>query len=86
MKHKKLVLAFSGGMDSSVLLFMAAERGYEEIHTVTFDYDQRHRREMQCVPLQKWDLEEKYPNVKFYTNNNFNKNQIIKNLIKIDPI
>jgi 7-cyano-7-deazaguanine synthase len=44
---------------------MAAERGYEEIHTVTFDYGQRHRREMQCVPLQKWDLEEKYPNVKF---------------------
>jgi 7-cyano-7-deazaguanine synthase len=65
MKHKKLVLAFSGGMDSSVLLFMAAERGYEEIHTVTFDYGQRHRREMQCVPLQKWDLEEKFPNVKF---------------------
>ncbi len=64
MKNK-LVLAFSGGMDSSVLLFMAAERGYEEIHTVTFDYGQRHRREMQCVPLQKWDLEEKYPNVKF---------------------
>ena len=65
MKHKKLVLAFSGGMDSSVLLFMAAERGYKEIHTVTFDYGQRHHREMQCVPLQKWDLEEKYPNVKF---------------------
>jgi 7-cyano-7-deazaguanine synthase len=65
MKHKKIVLAFSGGMDSSVLLFMAAERGYKEIHTVTFDYGQRHRREMQCVPLQKWDLEEKYPSVKF---------------------
>jgi len=65
MKRKKLVLAFSGGMDSSVLLFMAADRGYEEIHTVTFDYGQRHRREMQCVPLQKWDLKEKYPNVKF---------------------
>ena len=64
MKNK-LVLAFSGGMDSSVLLFMAAERGYQEIHTVTFDYGQRHRREMQCVPLQKWNLEEKYPNVKF---------------------
>lgn len=64
MKNK-LVLAFSGGMDSSVLLFIAADRGYEEIHTVTFDYGQRHRREMQCVPLQKWDLEEKYPNIKF---------------------
>ncbi len=63
--NKKIVLAFSGGMDSSVLLFMAADRGYEEIHTVTFDYGQRHRKEMACVPLQKWNLQERYPNVKF---------------------
>ena len=65
MMNKKIVLAFSGGMDSSVLLFMAADRGYDEIHTVTFDYGQRHRKEMQCVPLQKWNLQERYPNVKF---------------------
>lgn len=64
MKNK-LVLSFSGGMDSSVLLFMAAERGYREIHTVTFDYGQRHRKEMECVPLQECNLKEKYPNVKF---------------------
>ena len=64
MKNK-LVLSFSGGMDSSVLLFIAADRGYKEIHTVTFDYGQRHHREMQCVPLQKWDLKEKYPDIKF---------------------
>lgn len=63
--NKKIVLAFSGGMDSSVLLFMAADRGYEEIYTVTFDYGQRHRKEMECVPLQKWNLQERYPNVKF---------------------
>ena len=65
MHNKKIVLAFSGGMDSSVLLFMAAERGYGEIHTVTFDYGQRHRREMQCVPLQQSNLQEKYPSIKF---------------------
>ena len=62
---KKLVLSFSGGMDSSVLLFMAADRGFKEIHTVTFDYGQRHRREMSNIPLQKWNLEERYPDVKF---------------------
>jgi 7-cyano-7-deazaguanine synthase len=62
---KKLILSFSAGMDSSVLLFMAAEQGFNEIHTVTFDYGQRHRREMQCVPLQKWDLRKKYPDVVF---------------------
>lgn len=63
--NDKLVLAFSGGMDSSVLLFMAADRGYKEIHTVSFDYGQRHGKELQCVTLQKWNLLEKYPDVKF---------------------
>lgn len=62
---KKLVLSFSGGMDSSVLLFMAADRGFKEIHTVTFDYNQRHKREMVNVSLQKLNLQEKYPDVKF---------------------
>jgi 7-cyano-7-deazaguanine synthase len=61
-----LVLAFSGGMDSSVLLFMAAERGYKNIYTLTFDYGQRHRNEMQCIPFQKWNLQTKYPSVNFY--------------------
>jgi 7-cyano-7-deazaguanine synthase len=63
--NDKLVLAFSGGMDSSVLLFLAADRGYKEIHTVSFDYGQRHRKELQCIVLQKWNLQNKYPNVKF---------------------
>ena len=49
---KKLVLTLSGGMDSSVLLYMAQDRGYDEIHTVTFDYGQRHKRELSCVDKQ----------------------------------
>jgi 7-cyano-7-deazaguanine synthase len=61
----KLVLAFSGGCDSSVLLFMAADRGYDEIHTITFDYGQRHKREIECIPLQQQNLKAKYPNVIF---------------------
>jgi 7-cyano-7-deazaguanine synthase len=63
--NDKLVLAFSGGCDSSVLLFLAADRGYKEIHTVSFDYGQRHRKELQCIVLQKRNLQNKYPNVKF---------------------
>ena len=49
---KKLVLTLSGGMDSSVLLYMAQDRGFEEIHTITFDYGQRHKRELNCVIKQ----------------------------------
>lgn len=61
--NKKVVLSFSAGMDSSVLLFIAADKGFKEIHTVTFDYGQRHRREMQNIPLQMWNLREKYPDI-----------------------
>lgn len=61
--NKKLVLSFSGGADSSVLLYMAAQRGYKEIHTVTFDYGQRHRREIQCIPVQISNLQAKYPDI-----------------------
>ena len=49
---KKLVLTLSGGMDSSVLLYMAQDRGYDHIHTLTFDYGQRHKRELGCVSKQ----------------------------------
>jgi len=52
----KLVLSLSGGMDSSVLLHMAWDRGYDEIHTLSFDYGQRHKRELNCVSLQISDL------------------------------
>ena len=48
----KLVLTLSGGMDSSVLLYMAADRGYNEIFTISFDYGQRHKRELDCIPTQ----------------------------------
>lgn len=60
---KKLVLAFSGGADSTVLLYMAADQGYTEIHTVSFDYGQRHHRELKCVNIQLENIKKKYPNV-----------------------
>lgn len=63
--NKKLVLAFSGGADSTVLLYMAAAQGYVEIHTVSFDYGQRHHRELKCVNIQLENIREKFPNVKF---------------------
>lgn len=61
---RKVVIAFSGGADSSVLLFLAASRGYDEIHTISFDYGQRHKREIDCIPLQIENLLSHYPNIK----------------------
>ena len=51
MKKNKIVITLSGGMDSSVLLYKAAEQ-YKEVHTVTFDYGQRHDRELQAAEKQ----------------------------------
>lgn len=59
----KLVLTLSGGMDSSTLLYMAADRGFTEIHTVTFDYGQRHIRELDCVSLQLEEFQAKHPDI-----------------------
>ena len=60
---EKIVLAFSGGMDSTVLLHIAAAGGVKEIHTVTFDYGQRHSRELLCMDIQLQTIREKYPNI-----------------------
>ena len=57
---KKLVLSLSGGMDSVVLLHMAIDQGYDEIHTISFDYDQRHKRELDCIEQQFHDIYAKH--------------------------
>ncbi len=64
MKKNKIVVTLSGGMDSSVLLYKAAE-DYEEVHTVTFDYGQRHNRELIAAEKQLLNAKHDFPNVLF---------------------
>ena len=61
---KKIVITLSGGMDSSVLLYKAAE-GYNEVHTITFDYGQRHSRELVAAEKQLLNAKLDFPNVTF---------------------
>ncbi|RJG20967.1 7-cyano-7-deazaguanine synthase QueC [Paenibacillus thiaminolyticus] len=44
--QEKAVVVFSGGQDSTTCLFWALER-FDAIETVTFDYGQRHRSELE---------------------------------------
>jgi 7-cyano-7-deazaguanine synthase len=62
MKKNKIVITLSGGMDSSVLLYKAAEE-YNEVHTVTFNYGQRHSRELEAAEKQLINAKHDFPNV-----------------------
>jgi len=64
MKKNKIVITLSGGMDSSVLLYKAAEQ-YKEVHTITFDYGQRHNRELQAAEKQLLNAKHDFSNVSF---------------------
>ena len=44
---KKAVVLLSGGLDSSTVLAMAQDQGYE-CYTMSFDYGQRHRSELEA--------------------------------------
>jgi 7-cyano-7-deazaguanine synthase len=44
----KAVLILSGGMDSTTLLWDLIDQGYE-VSAVTFDYRQKHKKEIECA-------------------------------------
>ena len=65
---KKLLLSLSGGMDSVVLLHMAVDQGYDVVHTISFDYGQRHKRELECIEKQFKEIYSKHDVQLFNTN------------------
>ncbi|MBS8264252.1 7-cyano-7-deazaguanine synthase QueC [Mesobacillus boroniphilus] len=48
MKKEKAVVVFSGGQDSTTCLFWAMKE-FAEVEAVTFDYNQRHKTEIDCA-------------------------------------
>ena len=48
MKMKKAVIIFSGGQDSTTCL-IKAQSEFDEVHCITFDYNQRHKEEIKVA-------------------------------------
>ena len=55
MKKDKAVVVFSGGQDSTTCLYWA-KKNYSEVETITFDYGQRHKLEIECATSIAADL------------------------------
>ena len=49
MRRSKAVVALSGGADSATLLYLALAETGGEVHAVSIDYGQRHKKELVCA-------------------------------------
>ena len=49
---KKAVIILSGGMDSTTLAYDIIKSGkYDEVHALSFDYGQKHGKELECAKI-----------------------------------
>ncbi|GAA0063136.1 7-cyano-7-deazaguanine synthase QueC [Clostridium sp. CTA-1] len=60
MNKEKAIVVFSGGQDSTTCLFWAKKR-YKEVIAVSFDYNQKHKLELECAKdiCKKHNIEHK---------------------------
>ncbi|ARI78297.1 7-cyano-7-deazaguanine synthase QueC [Halobacillus mangrovi] len=79
-KNNKAVVVFSGGQDSTTCLFWALKK-FDHVEVVTFDYNQRHKEEIEVAKEIAGDL-----NVKHHVIDMSLLNQLAPNALTRDDI
>ena len=46
---KKALVLLSGGLDSTTALYVAREQGFDELYAITFEYGQKHDKEIKAA-------------------------------------
>ena len=58
---RKCIVPISGGIDSTVLLYHAVKSGdFDEVHAISFNYGQRHDKELDCACETAFKLKVNY--------------------------
>lgn len=80
LRDEKAIVVFSGGQDSTTCLFWALET-FKEVEVVTFNYNQRHKEEIECAKRIAEELQ-----VKHYLLDMHLLNQLAPNALTRDDI
>ena len=84
MKNKKQALVvFSGGQDSTTCLLYALNH-YEEVETISFDYGQRHKKELECAAAIAERLQVKHTILNLQELNQLAPNSLTREDIPVD--
>lgn len=84
MKNKeRAVVVFSGGQDSTTCLLWALKQ-YKEVLAVSFDYNQRHKKELECARAicEKFHVKQKILDMSLL--NELAPNSLTRENIKVD--
>jgi 7-cyano-7-deazaguanine synthase len=83
MTLKKAVVVFSGGQDSTTCLFWALKH-FDEVETVTFNYNQKHKLEIDCAASIATELNVKHTILDMSLLNQLAPNALTRDDIDID--
>ena len=77
------VVVFSGGQDSTTCLFWALKK-FDKVYAVTFDYNQKHKLEIECAKKIAKDLNVEHAILDMELLNQLAPNALTRSDIKIE--